>query len=70
MSIDIDYEYVRATVTDGSLRIEYKIPGLVAGRQSHDEDVSEWTDDEIRDLVGRLLDVRKGLADTIDVIWN
>ena len=66
------YEYVRATVsvTDGSMVMRYKIAGAPAGSMSHDENVSEWTDGEIRDVVGGLLGVPEAIRDTIEVIWD
>ena len=50
------YEYIKATVDgEGNLSMEYKLPGVKQGRQSHDEDVSEWTDDEIRICVRQII---------------
>lgn len=42
------YAYVRAIVDCGSLRWEYQIEGsAVAGHMNHDEDVSDWSQDDV-----------------------
>lgn len=53
--------FCKAIVSDGVLRMEYLHPGSkVVGRDSYDEDVSEWTDEEIRKLVRNYLDMKEG----------
>lgn len=45
------YDYIRAIVDCGNLCWEYKLKGnSVAGKMSHDEDVSDWSEDDIRKL--------------------
>jgi hypothetical protein len=39
------YEYIRATIEDGQLRWRYRLNNAnVEGSDTHDEDVSSWTD--------------------------
>lgn len=51
------YEEVIARVChdDGSLVVEYNMPGRSRNRMEHDEDVSEWTDDQIADAARSML---------------
>ena len=50
------YEWIKAIVSCGELRLEYRLEGsLATGHWAHDEDVSEWTDDEIRRVAAGLI---------------
>lgn len=52
-----NYEYVRAIVDCGELRWEYKVEDAsVPGRMTHDEDVTDYSDDDIRDITRMMLD--------------
>lgn len=52
------FQYIRATVSDGELTINYRLRmNPSAGRMTHDEDVSEWADKEIKELIAGLIDV-------------
>lgn len=63
------YEYVKATVTDGSLVWEYQVEGFPSpGSMSHDEDVSEWSDEDIIDITAMILDVEDEQRDIIELI--
>jgi hypothetical protein len=62
------YEYIRAIVDCGELRWEYKMVGSeVIGRMAHDEDVSQWSDEEIIDVTCAMLDVEDGERDKVSV---
>ncbi len=64
------YEYVRARICCGELSWEYQIktPGAPQGRMSHDEDVSDYTDDDIKQLTRDMLDCPDDQE--IEVIWE
>lgn len=63
------YEYIRATVDCGDLTIRYQVKGNPSpGRMDHDEDVSDFTDDEIKDLIVMLLDVPDKQKDLIVIM--
>lgn len=55
------YEYIKAIVDcEGNLRITYRLNGsMVTGRDSHDEDVSDYTDDQIKIVIRSILSVEK-----------
>jgi hypothetical protein len=52
------YRFVRAIVDCGDLRWEYQIDvdGAPQGGMAHDEDVSDWTEDDIRSCTRSMLD--------------
>ena len=63
------YEYVNAIICCGELRWKYKVEGCdVSGSMPHDEDVSDWTDEEIIDLTCNMLDVSDDQRGLIEVI--
>lgn len=65
------YEYVKATVDCGELSWKYKVVGMeTTGSMRHDEDVSEWSDDDIREVTAMMLDVPDDDRDKIEVRWN
>lgn len=66
------YDFIRATVDcDGDMRMEYRLKNLtVVGNQSHDEDVSQWTDEEIRRCVRSLLSVDENDPVVVEVIHD
>ena len=51
------YLFITAIVDCGSLHWEYQVEGLKEARVNHDEDVEDWSDDDIKDLTIRMLDV-------------
>lgn len=51
------YEFIHADIIDGTLTCTYQLPGKPIGRMSHDEDVSEFSDADIIDLIRSLLSV-------------
>lgn len=60
--------FCRAIVDCGNLRWEYRHPGAkVEGRMSHDEDVSDFSQEDIIDLTRSML----GLApeETVEVVY-
>jgi hypothetical protein len=62
------FEYVRAIVDCGTLRWEYKlIDSFHTGRMEHDEDVTEWTEQDIIDLTCRMLYVPDDNRDVVRV---
>ncbi len=69
---DERFEWIKATVDyEGELSITYQVSGLsTTGRDDHDEDVSDWKDKEIKDLVKRLIGVPDDQADLIEIIWD
>ncbi len=51
-----EYEYIRYEIIDGTATVYYKLSSLdVSGRDAIDDDVSEWTDSEIKDAIGLML---------------
>ncbi len=56
MSSESEYESIVAQVDCGELTVISQLKGNpVKSRTSHDEDVSDWSDDEIKQCVGGLL---------------
>jgi len=53
------YEYITAEIVEGSqLNWTYKVVGLdTEGSMSHDEDVTGWSDHDIRELTRAMLNV-------------
>ena len=65
------YEYIRATVSEGRLSMRYRVVGLhVDGRDGYDEDVSKWTDDDIRKIVCQMLDIDLTFKEEVEVVWD
>lgn len=63
------YDWVKATVDCGDLRLTYHATGAkVDGRTDHDEDVSDWSDDDIRNVAAQLLDIPSDCAGSIEVV--
>ncbi len=53
-----EYEYIRYEIIDGTVTVYYKLSSLdVSGRDAIDDDVSEWTDPEIKDVIALMLDL-------------
>ena len=68
MSDEGRYLWCKASVDMlmGTVQFTYQVAGLeVEGEQSHDEDVSEWSEEDIRQLAHDLLDVPKELVEII-----
>ncbi len=53
------YKFVRAVVEDGELHWEYQIDELGApqGSMGHDEDVSDYSEEEIVEITKQMLDL-------------
>jgi hypothetical protein len=66
------YEWMKATMSEDKCRITYRVIGAtVNGSDGIDEDgVAEWSDDDIRKVVGQMLDVPTEYHNEIEVIWN
>ena len=69
---DERYEYIKAIVgMDGSLRWESRLVGNCRiARVSHDEDISKFTEWDIRSLTAAMLDVSADQLDVIDVVYD
>jgi hypothetical protein len=53
-----EYESITATVDCGELSWRYKVKGAqVPGRLAHDEDVTDWSDEDIVNLTMSMLEV-------------
>lgn len=64
------YEYVKARVDCGELCWEYKLIGsYIVGRMAHDEDVSDWSENQIVDVTCLMLDVDKDQRKIVEVQW-
>ncbi len=63
------YEWIKATVDcEGELVIRHKLVGFpTEGSLAHDEDVSDWSDSDIRKVIAGLLDA-EDQKDIIEVI--
>jgi hypothetical protein len=66
---DERYEKITANITDGDLVWRYKVAGLCHASMAHDEDVSEYTDEEIIDLTCSMLSVDVVQRELIEVVW-
>lgn len=66
------YEWVKARVTeDGSCIFTYRVKGNpIDGSDQHDEDVVDWTDQQIRELGCDLLGIDRKFAGRIEVIHD
>ena len=64
------YEYIRALIDGEDLTMEHKTEGNpVKGRTDHDEDVSDWSEEDVRDLIVALLGVSEEQRGIIDIQW-
>lgn len=62
-----EYKYIRAIVDCGELRWEYKVTGCaMSGSQGFDEDVGDYTNDDIVDLMS-MLSVEESQREMIEV---
>lgn len=65
------YEYIKAIVDCGELRWEYKVKGgLCPGSMHHEEDVSEYTEEQIIDLTCEVLTVEDNQRDLVEVQYT
>jgi len=63
------YEWIKAYIDNGELRMEYKLRGsTVVGRMSHDEDVGDFSDAEIKNLVRGLIDASEN--DEVEIVYG
>lgn len=71
MSKETGYEWMKVVVSQGVCQITYRvINAQVTGRDSLDDGVGNWTDGEIRRVVGEMLDVPEKYRSEIEVIWS
>lgn len=62
------YKFITATVDCGTLIWTYKVESShTYGRMGHDEDVSEWSDDDIIKLTMDMLSVDESQRSLIEV---
>ena len=67
------FEWIKAKVflELGELTIRYKLVGMdEIGGNYHDGNVTDYTDDQIKDLVMKILGVGRLQRDLIQVIWK
>jgi hypothetical protein len=65
------FEFVTVTVSNGYATARYQIRGLkVAGGDGYDDDVSTWTDDDIRETIGQIIGVEPQYRKQIEVVWD
>ena len=65
------FEWIRAIVDCGSLRWQYKVnTSDVVGGDAHDEDISDWTDDDIKDMTCSMLGVKDDQRDLIEIQYR
>lgn len=65
------YEYVRAIRdAEGNLRWEYKLHGNISARMSHDDDVSEYSEQDIVRLTASMLSVEEHEIGVIEVSYE
>jgi hypothetical protein len=65
------YEFIRAHADCGELRWEYKLESSdVVGRMKHDEDIEDWSDDDIKQVTEMMLGIPEDQVDKIEVIWH
>lgn len=61
------YAFIHAVVEDGELTLQYRLNGNnQTGSLRHDEDVTGWSDREIRQLTAYLLGL--GTAEQVDLV--
>jgi hypothetical protein len=62
------YEQITVMVSEGRALLRYRVTGSkIDGRDAHDEDVTEWSDQDLRNLACDLLDVDRQFAGDIAV---
>ncbi len=62
-----EYVWFRAKILAGVCTFEWQIKYLPVGRLTHDEDVADWSDDDIRQLAVQYQDVDPSL---VEVFWE
>jgi hypothetical protein len=66
---ETSYESISITVEDGELQCEYMPKGGKPQRMTHDEDVSDWTQDDCIKCVVGLLGLTDAEAKQIDFAY-
>ncbi len=61
---------IEVVVDDGTATAYYRYEGLPKTSLSHDEDVSNWTDDDIKKVFVGLLDLSEREAKMVTVTWS
>lgn len=66
------YHDISASVdTEGNLRIRYRVENANRpGSESHDENVSSWSDDEVRELIESMLGMDEGTLEDLEIDWE
>jgi len=64
------YEYIQAHVGWDELRWTYRLVGGVPSSMSYDEDVSKYTEEEIRALTAAMLEVPDDQTELIEVVYE
>lgn len=64
------YEYIRAEVDCGELVWKYKLNGGRDQSLAHDEDVSDYSQDDIKRLTRQMIDVDDDDPVQIEVVYN
>jgi len=63
--------YCTVTVTEGTAVAKYRWEGsLITGADMLDDDVSTWTDDEIREIMALSVGIEEKDRSRIDVVWD
>lgn len=65
------YDWVKATVIEGGVRLTYHVPDLaVNGRDGIDDDISDWSDEDIQNVAGSMLGIVKEDRHKIEVNYG
>jgi hypothetical protein len=68
--VESEYEYIKAVIDDGDMLIVYRLKGnMIESRTAHDEDVSDWSERDIRQCLRGLLDLERDEVKMIEVVY-
>lgn len=62
--------YCVVTVTDRTAAVRYRWNDKREGSDLIDDDVSEWTDEEIREVVANIVGIEDDDREKIEVVWD
>lgn len=66
-TMDQKYAYITAQIDCGTLTWKYQVEGMKHSSMRHDEDVSEWSDSDIKDVTMSMLGVDEDQRSLIEI---
>lgn len=62
-----EYEYIKAIIDCGELSFNYKLKGCPPNSMIHDEDVTDWSEDDIKSVTQTSLTLSDDELDRIEI---